>query len=54
MFYFRDGEKWLDMTNIDIVIRELLPQVFFILQGDTQNVASKGIVPLCTSMKRFH
>lgn len=41
MFYFWDGEKWLDMTNIDIVIRELLPQVFFILQGDTQNVASK-------------
>ncbi|MFC2462350.1 MAG: hypothetical protein ACFNP9_05380 [Porphyromonas endodontalis] len=41
MFYFWDGTKWLDMTNIDIVIRELLPQVFFILQGDTQNVASK-------------
>ena len=41
MFYFWDGEKWLDMTNIDIVIRELLPQVFFILQGDAQNVASK-------------
>lgn len=41
MFYFWDGAKWLDMTNIDIVIRELLPQVFFILQGDTQNVASK-------------
>ena len=41
MFYFWDGSKWLDMTNIDIVIRELLPQVFFILQGDTQNVASK-------------
>jgi len=41
MFYFWDGTKWLDMTNIDIVIRELLPQVFFILQGDYQNVASK-------------
>ena len=41
MCYFWDGTKWLDMTNIDIVIRELLPQVFFILQGDTQNVASK-------------
>lgn len=41
MFYFWDGTKWLDMTNIDIVIRELLPQVFFILQGDAQNVASK-------------
>lgn len=41
MFYFWDGEKWLDMTNIDIVIRELLPQVFFILQGDAQNVASE-------------
>ena len=41
MFYFWDGEKWLDMTNIDIVIRELLPQVFFILQGDAQNVASR-------------
>ncbi|WP_276775196.1 hypothetical protein [Porphyromonas endodontalis] len=41
MFYFWDGEKWLDMANIDIVIRELLPQVFFILQGDAQNVASK-------------
>ena len=34
MFYFWDGTKWLDMTNIDIVIRELLPQVFFILQGE--------------------
>ncbi len=45
MFYFWDGTKWLDMTNIDIVIRELLPQVFFILQGDTQNVASKTTHP---------
>lgn len=45
MFYFWDGEKWLDMTNIDIVIRELLPQVFFILQGDAQNVASKKNYP---------
>lgn len=45
MFYFWDGTKWLDMTNIDIVIRELLPQVFFILQGDTQNVASKAKRP---------
>ena len=45
MFYFWDGTKWLDMTNIDIVIRELLPQVFFILQGDYQNVASKNHRP---------
>lgn len=40
MFYFWDGAKWLDMTNMDIVIRELFPQVFLALVTDQQFIGN--------------
>ncbi len=38
-FYFWDGSKWLDITTIDVVKRELLPQVFFIVDNIDQNIS---------------
>lgn len=35
-FYFWDGTKWVDITTIDVVKRELLPQVFFIVGNQNQ------------------
>lgn len=42
MLYFWDGQKWLDMTNMDIVIRELFPQMFFVLENDAQVIGASS------------
>jgi hypothetical protein len=34
MFYFWDGVQWTNLTNLTEVKRELLPQVFFIAEGN--------------------
>lgn len=39
-FYFWDGKKWVDITTIDVVKRELLPQVYFIAGNQDQYVSA--------------
>lgn len=39
-FYFWDGTRWMDITTIDVVKRELLPQVFFIVGDKTQVIST--------------
>ncbi len=42
-FYFWDGTKWLDITTIDVVKRELLPQVFFIVDNINQVIEGANL-----------
>lgn len=37
MFYYWDGVQWTNLTNLSEVKRELLPQVFFIAEGNNNN-----------------
>ena len=48
-FYFWDGAKWIDVASVDIVKRELLPQVFFLIGSATQVTAGATITPNITN-----
>ncbi len=43
-FYFWDGVKWVDIANISTVRRELLPQVFFILDRNSSATSPQNTV----------
>lgn len=46
MFYFWNGVQWIDIATLDVVKRELFPQVFFIVGKQNQSTSTVSAAPI--------
>lgn len=46
MFYFWNGTEWTDIATLDVVKRELFPQVFLIVGKQDQPTSTVGTAPI--------